>query len=108
MLTLKKGTAVVVDLPEDEGVGIRCWPDYQKGWRYDVPFPLDGSTEDAAERQMYYARTEDLVKVAEVFMDANWRYFKGDFLTKHAAAKRLVLSLDISLYQDGCFCSPDL
>ena len=108
VLTLQKGTTVVIALPADEGVGIRCWPDYQKGWRYGTPFPVEGSTEDTAERQMYYVRTKDLVKVAEVFADTNWRYFKGDFLTKHAAAKRLVLSIDVSLYQDGCFCSPDL
>lgn len=57
---------------------------------------------------MYYVHTKDLVKVAEIFAGTNWRYFKGDFLTKHAAAKQLVLSLDISLYQDGGFCSPDL
>lgn len=105
VLTLTKGTNVHVGLYNENGSSINCWPDYQKGWRYGTPLAAEGSTEDTA---MYFVRTADLKKVAKAFVDINWDALSSYYNFKAKAISSLVLTIDHTLYQAGCFDSPDL
>ncbi len=119
VLTLEKGT--VVHVPVESGVSagysstnnrgtpLRTWPSYEKGWRYGLPFVPEGSESPTADSPMYYVRTEDIRAVAAKFVDANWGILSPNyFRTKREAREFLVLTIDRTLYQEGCYCSPDL
>lgn len=109
VLTLTKGTNVHVGIHDANGSSIFCWPDYQKGWRYGSPLAAEESTGDTGTA-MYFVRTADLKKVAKTFVDMNWDVLSRIFnsYSKTETTNSLVLRIDRSLYQEGCFDSPDL
>ena len=116
-LTLKKGTKVYVkpkDFSEHEpvGYGWRCWPDYEKGWRYGYAFVTEDFKlyefelvdEDA---EMYYVKLDQLEKVAEAFYKANKDVLsKG--ITKKMYIENFILSIDKTLYMNGAYLSNEL
>ncbi len=119
VLTLEKGT--VVHVPAESGVSagnsstnnrgtpLRTWPSYEKGWRYGLAFVPEGSEGPTADSPMYYVRTDDIRAVAAKFVDANWDILSpNNFHTKREAREFFVLTIDRTLYQEGCYCSPDL
>lgn len=119
VLTLEKGTVVRVPAEigifagysstNNRGTPLRTWPSYEKGWRYGLPFVPEGSEGPTADSPMYYVRTEDIRAVAAKFVDANWDILSlYDFRIKREAREFFVLTIDRTLYQDGCYCSPDL
>ncbi len=113
---LPKGTEVYI-FPQDggpffiHGYGVRCWPDYEKGWRYGIPFlTFDASRlEDVYQDEeipMYYVKTRQLEKVAEKFYENNpsaaVRIRKSEYV------KRAIRSIDQFLYDNGAFLSEEL
>lgn len=83
-LTLAKGTEVTAFPASGEsyltythiGYGYCCFPDYEKGWRYGIPFTaedlsqgVDADWEEEADK--YYVQTSELEAVAQAFWEAN-------------------------------------
>ena len=106
-VVLKKGTVIYINssLGLEAGYGMRGWPAYQEGWRYAQPFDVyeDGKAQVTGEG-WYYVRTENLFEVA----DGYYRAAKVMTMPPEQCRKNAVMYVDISLYLNGAFCSPDI
>ena len=118
VLTLKKGEKVLIVhensyfvFDDTIGYGLRCWPDYKKGWRFGLPFVFEEQDINAWENadQMYYVKTSELEKIAQEYYDANIDAgtpldcnLKSDFVDW------VTRFIDHRLYTEGVFCSKDL
>jgi len=110
ILTLKKGTEVCI-CSEKEGIpigyGLKCWPDYEKGWRYGYAF-LTEDFEDLPENaQMYYVKSKQLEKVAiERYKDN--KDVHGKFQTEKEYVQNVTQEIDRVLYLNGAYLSNNL
>lgn len=109
-LTLKKGTEVYV-LAEDNfdkpGYGWCCWPDYEKGWRYGIPFLTQDFKEYPKDTKMYYVKLNQLEKVCGAFYDANKDPI-AKYLSKKEYIEEHTLKIDERLCFNGFFLSNEL
>ncbi len=84
------------------GGGFYSWPTYKKGWRYSVPFTtvLNTLGEQTQENgKLYYVKLEDLTELYDCATPKN-----QDSLS----FRQKFLAVDMVLYQNGCYISPDL
>lgn len=107
ILTLKKGTEVCISSEKGEipiGYGLKCWPDYEKGWRYGYAF-LSEDFEDLPENaQMYYVKSKQLEKVAiESYKDNEDVH--GKFQTEKEYVQNVTQEIDGVLYLNGAYLS---
>jgi hypothetical protein len=107
ILTLKKGTEVCISSEKGEipiGYGLKCWPDYEKGWRYGYAF-LSEDFEDLSENaQKYYVKSKQLEKVA-IERYKNNKDVYGIFQTEKEYVQSVTQEIDEVLYFNGAYLS---
>ena len=120
-LTLKKGSVVSLQLESGHsipyGYGFFTFPTYERGWRYAVPFEVDGEPfqwegdSDATLSQetmdYYYVKLSDIIEVAQLLL--------SDDLDETVNAQPIgfgvynaVFRIDHLLASDNIYLSPDI
>ena len=110
VLIYKKGTTVYVmgkDDLEPIGYGVRCWPDYEKEWRYGYPFFKTDFRFIPDGAEMYYVKSEQLEKVAGAFYKIN-KTTLSNFYGKSQYIKFTTQYIDVFLYRGGAYLSESL
>ena len=121
--TIPKGTVVSLFVGGDRyltytqmGYGYCCFPDYQAGWRYGIPFVTEGSPETASdwadEQPKYYVQTSELEAVAQAFWEANQNSPEIQAATENLGGEEefvhwLVRLPDQQIEDGGYFDAPD-
>ena len=117
-LTLKKGEKIYLGTNVDGGYGLLCWPDYDKAWRYGIPFQTEAFVYDEivfTENAGYYVKTDDLVKLYSAVYNQSRKTadeLKWMAVTnpdyKAFVCSQTVFAIDSYLYTKGLFDSPAL
>ncbi len=126
-LTIAKGTEVAAYLGKETfsvmtgyargGYGYCCFPDYQAGWRYGIPFTTEDlsqgvSTDWESETEKYYVKLSELETVAQTFWETNQNCPAIQAMVDELGGEKefvhwLVRSSDQSMENSGYFDSPD-
>ena len=110
-LTLKKGTEVYVDAKDNVipiiGYGLRCWPDYDKGWRYGYPFLTEEFESLPEDAKMYYVKSKELENfMAELYKNTE-EFIKIAF-TEEEYIQNTIQHIDQILWSNGVYISNDI
>lgn len=125
-LTVAKGTEVAVYFGElghgetdyvEAGYGFCCFPDYEKGWRYGIPFTAEDLSQNVSvdweeNATRYYVQTSELDEVARVYVEENKDSPAIQEMIEVIGGKDefihwLVRSCDHFMENGGFFDSPD-
>ena len=111
ILTLKKGTEVYYtdsDGWTPPGYGFKCWPDYDKEWRYGFVFLTEGFEELPENAEMYYVKLKQLEKVAGEVYKRNKPLYNHLYGSKRKTVKEFTQHVDGVLWMNGAYLSNSL
>ena len=105
---LEKGTEVILDpYGLRYGGGFYTFPTFEKGWRYGMPFTVQGQEET---KEYYYVKLSELETIAKAWIEydecVRAEIKKSGLSTKKGAAA-IVRGVDRLLYANGIYCSKD-
>lgn len=90
-----------------EGYGLRCWPDYDKGWRYGYPLLTEEFEKLPENSKMYYVKSKELEKVA-TYLYRNSEQISAIPFTEEEYVQNIIQYIDVMLWRNGVYISNDI